>query len=81
MFLATLSYSKFEIIQLLREESAPNSTVIKNMGVGGIFTGGGHWRIFPEVAMKIISREEPKVVKFHSSFSKLRKRPFCSKCY
>jgi len=40
--IATLSYSKFEIIQLPREESAPKSTVIRNMGVGKIFTGGGH---------------------------------------
>jgi len=38
--IATLSYSKFEIIQLPREESAPKSTVIRNMGVGKIFTGG-----------------------------------------
>jgi len=34
MLLATLSHSKFEIIQRLREESAPKSTVIRNMGVG-----------------------------------------------
>jgi len=40
MLFATLSYSKFEMIQLLREESAPNFSVIRNMGVGRIFTKG-----------------------------------------
>jgi len=38
ILLATLSYSKIKIIQLLREESAPKSTVISNTGVGKIFT-------------------------------------------
>jgi len=40
MVLATLSCSKFEIIQLLREESALKFTVIRNMSVANIFTRG-----------------------------------------
>jgi len=57
MLLATLFCSKFAIIHLLREKSAPTSTVVRNTGVGRIFTrGGGCYRIFPEVAIKIFPK-------------------------
>ena len=56
MLFATLSNSKFEIIQLLREESAPKSTVIMNVGVGKIFTRGTPLADFSRSGHKICNK-------------------------
>jgi len=56
MLFATLSYSKFEIIQLLREESAPKSTVIINMRAGKIFTRETPLADFSRSSHKICNR-------------------------
>jgi len=80
MLLVTLSYSKFEIIQLLREELAPKSTVIRKMCVGRIFLQRGRSLAdFSRSSHKDLSTGEPKVVKFHFSFSKLRKQNLFAK--
>ena len=71
LLLATLSYSKFEIIQLLWEESAPKSNVIRNMGVGRIFNRGRPLSDFSRSSHKIFPRGHTKVAKYSFSFSKL----------
>jgi len=75
MLLATLTYSKIEIIQVLRKKLAPKSTVIRNTGIETILPEGRPLADFSRSSHKGLSKGEPKVVKFHFSFSKLKNRP------
>jgi len=76
ILLSPQSYIKYKINQVLREELAPKSIVIGNMGVRKSFTRGKPSADFSRSSDEDLSKGKSKVVKFCFYFSKLRKRRF-----
>jgi len=67
-----VNYCKYQAIAPVK---ARYSTCCCNMGVGKIFSRGGHlWMLFAGV-VKIFFQKEPNVVKFQFTHSKLQNQP------